>query len=93
MEGNSRRIRPGDAYLDPDDCIHRLRIHTPSTVYSQEMETYLILERFNPNLVVAQLGPAIGGEDIDYKRIAKIVNLLFEKRTKEILETLNKTGK
>lgn len=63
---------------------------TPSDTYSQEIETYLILERFNPNEIVRALGPAIGGDDVDYKRIAKIVNYVFEKRLEKVFALLDK---
>lgn len=61
----------------------------PSDTYSQEIETYLILERFNPNVMVSMLGPALGGDDVDYKRIADIVNFVFEKRLEKVLSILN----
>ncbi|MES2224994.1 MAG: hypothetical protein V4478_03330 [Patescibacteria group bacterium] len=46
---------------------------TKSDTYNEEMETYLVLERFNPNEVIRQMGPALGGEDIDYKKIEKMI--------------------
>lgn len=43
---------------------------TKSQNYGDEVNTYLVQERYNPNIALG----ATGGPDIDYKRIQKIVN-------------------
>lgn len=49
---------------------------TKSTTYGEEMETYLVMERFNPRAIVSLLGPSLfsGGDspDINYKKIREI---------------------
>ncbi len=71
---------------------------TPSTVYGQEMETYLILERFNPNEIVRALGPALGGDGVkvDYKKIGELIDSSIEKKITpalKLLEELEKSDK
>lgn len=65
---------------------------TKSTNYAEEMETYLILERFNPNQIVAQLGPALGGPDISYKKIQEIVYDVLTKKLEAIRKSIEELG-
>lgn len=62
-----------------------------STTYTQEIETYLVLERFNPNVIVSALGPALGGggADIDYKKIKEIFKDVLKEKIDPILKMLN----
>lgn len=50
---------------------------TKSTTYGEEMETYLIMQQFNPREIVTILGPALfergGGADVNYKKIREIL--------------------
>lgn len=55
----------------------------PSTTYMQEMETYLVLQQFNPREIVSILGPALyaaSGEGVNYKKIAKIFRDILEEK-------------
>lgn len=65
---------------------------TQSTIYTEQIETYLIMQMFNPREIVAALGPALGamggGPDIDYKRIKKIFKEVLEDQLKPAMSLL-----
>ena len=62
---------------------------TKSTIYAEEMETYLIMERFNPNEVIRQLGASISGADINYKKIREIVKEIVGEKLAPIKEAID----
>ncbi len=59
---------------------------TKSQNYADKMETYLVQERYNPNIHMGSVG---GGSDINYKTIKKIVeDVIFESKL-STLENVN----
>jgi hypothetical protein len=64
---------------------------TQSTTYNEEIETYLVMERFNPRDMLKIMGPAFGdggGPDINYKKIREIFTEELSKSTTVILKRL-----